>query len=621
MSQEYKILNISATTSGGITDYETTYVSSSATSINFNTVSATTFYGSAAGLTDTSTFTGGTVSGDTNFSSNLSASTFYLNGSQVTNALPFNIYVDDTQQNSQGEVRWYHLFTSGGTGIASKYLTSDGLTKTGGNTFLFSSVFGGSGNATTIQAVDEAPACHGFNYNTSTGLAQWLFLESKTTGVLIGGTVDGLEVEENSTAVNCWVQGLSINSGTTFFPMTTDVYTTGGTYSSSSGAITFGTTMGGSYVVSGLYKGFSTIVIVKTTADLPTPSGGFYDLTTAGTLYYIDTTLLNIGTNYLKCSENVGFRGNSSLLTTILYTGTGAAIRGTDVSCSFSLFSVSAPQAFDFTNTARDKYISFQNLGIASQTSASTITGYKVAVFEIVNCLSNVGVFNFTNNGYLVTNFIYIDSSNTGTQITINPNTYTKLSLNNIDLTVNSGSTGINITSTNISLGQINGCIFQGTATAANRLVGVNGNTTGWDIHYGDNTGISGLQYNDIEIISTTDATFANGAGTYIESSTVRAYIPTISYYDSLATSMEAKIISLMTSAEATFQIGVRNISSLTNLGGLQTAVVPGKLGVVESGYVAITPNRLYNAYYVKTSNTGGNVATRYAIKIRVKTY
>lgn len=366
---------------------------------------------------------------------------------------------------------------------------------------------------------------------------------------------------------------------------------------------------------------FNTVKIVKTTADLPTPSGGFYDLTTTGTLYYIDTTLLNLGTNYLKCSANIGFRGNSSLITTILYTGTGAAIRGNNVSCSISLLSVSAPQAFEFIDTGRTKYLSFQNIGIASQTSASTITGYDVSVFSIVNCLNNVGVFNFTNNAFIVIDKLNINSGNTGSQIIINPQSYTKLNLSYLDLTVNTGSSGITVNSTNIQLGQINGCTFQGTAAVANRLIGVNGNTTNWDISYGNNIGIAGLQFNDIEIISTADATFANGAATYTEASTVRSYVPTISFYDPLATNMEIKGIGLITSVEATFQIGIRNLITSTNLGGLQTAVVPGTLGVVESDYVTATPNRLYNIYYVKASNTGGNVATRYAIKIRVKTY
>lgn len=586
------------------------------------TIRSASFLGNGSGLSGITVFTGGTVTGTTNFSNNLSASTFYLNGSQVTNALPLNVYFDNLSQSGQVEVRWYGLTVLGGIGTASKFLTSNELTKTSSNTFLFSTVFGGSGNATTIQALDEAPGCYGFNYNTSTGLAQWLFLESKTTLVnLLGTTVEGLEVEENSTAVNCWVQGLSINSGTTFFPRTTDVYTTGGTYNSSTGAATFGNTMGGTFAVGGFYKGLSTWVIVKTIADLPTPSGGFYDLTTAGALYYIDASLLNLGTNYLKCSANVGFRGNSSLLSTILYTGSGAAIRGNNVSCSLSLLAVSAPQAFEFIDTGRTKFLSFQNIGIASQTSHSVITGYNVAVFDIINCLGNVGVFNFTNNSFVVMDKININSGNTGTQIIVNPNTYTKLNFSNLDLTVNTGSTGLTITSTNIELGNLYGSTFQGTAAVSNRLIGVNGNTTGWDIAYGNNTGISGLQYSDIEIISTTDATFANGAATYTEAATVRSYVPTIAFYDPLATNMEVKGIGLITSVEATFQIGIRNLNTSTNLGGLQTAVVPGTLGVVESDYVVVTPNRLYNIYYVKAINTGGNVATRFAIKIRVKTY
>ena len=75
MSQEYKLISISASTSGGITDTQTEYVSTSAATINFSsvtmdTISATTLYGGGANLT-------GIITGATNVG----------NGSNVFNSV------------------------------------------------------------------------------------------------------------------------------------------------------------------------------------------------------------------------------------------------------------------------------------------------------------------------------------------------------------------------------------------------------------------------------------------------------------------------------------------------------------------------------------------------------
>lgn len=102
---------------------------------------------------------------------------------------------------------WFSVTTAGGVGRVSTFLTSDGATKTAGNTFLFTAVFGGDGGTTTIQTLAEACACFGFQYNVTTGLAEWVFEESNTDNVLIGGTTTGLEYEENGTTILVWVEG------------------------------------------------------------------------------------------------------------------------------------------------------------------------------------------------------------------------------------------------------------------------------------------------------------------------------------------------------------------------------------------------------------------------------
>lgn len=118
-----------------------------------------------------------------------------------------NYYIDEVQKTNI-DVRYYNLTISGGSGQCSKYLTSDGLAKSVGNTFLFTSVLYGHGISNTIESIAEAATCFGFSYNTTTGLGTWLFLESKNTGVLIGGNVEGLEAQENSSTVVCGVIGI-----------------------------------------------------------------------------------------------------------------------------------------------------------------------------------------------------------------------------------------------------------------------------------------------------------------------------------------------------------------------------------------------------------------------------
>src|ERR1700741_1145983 len=129
-----------------------------------------------------------------------------VRGKQVK-GLP-EYYVDDVKQMNV-QKRGYNLTIAGGDGRASKFLTSDGLTKSGSNTFLFSSVFNGGGFMKTIQSDTEAATCCGFTYNTGTGLAEWKFMESNTSSIgALGGTAEGLEDEENGSTVFCFVEGI-----------------------------------------------------------------------------------------------------------------------------------------------------------------------------------------------------------------------------------------------------------------------------------------------------------------------------------------------------------------------------------------------------------------------------
>lgn len=103
--------------------------------------------------------------------------------------------------------RNYSLTVAGGAGLATVYLTSDGLTKGVSNTFRFSNVRNVIAGTNTIQTTPEGPVLGGWSYNSSTGLLTTKFMESKTTSVLLGGTVEGLEAEENGTVIKVIVFG------------------------------------------------------------------------------------------------------------------------------------------------------------------------------------------------------------------------------------------------------------------------------------------------------------------------------------------------------------------------------------------------------------------------------
>lgn len=356
-------------------------------------------------------------------------------------------------------------------------------------------------------------------------------------------------------------------------------------------------------------------VLVNSVSDLPAASGGTITLA-ANTVYEFNTGSFNIGTNYLTISDGTIIQGQSSFNTSIVYTGTGGALRGTDVSFAARQIVFASPvgSVLDFTNVAQTKNISLQNCVISSQTSASVITGYNIVFMSQTRFISCVGGLNLVNNLGVALELVVFNATNSGTYITLTPTATTTVKIQNCDLEINTGNIGINVTAVTIASGIIIGCDFKGTATVANRLTGVNGNTTGWNISYGANIGIAGLQFVDIEITTTTNAALGNAAGTYVDTG-VKSYALPISAYDPLATVMEGKITALMTNAVAV-QAGVYDVTTAAIVGGLGGAVSGTDVAVM-SNFIAITPNREYTGYYVKPTGA----STRKSLKLTLKIY
>lgn len=102
------------------------------------------------------------------------------------------------------EMAFLDLTVSGGAGIVGVYLTTDGLVKSGSNSFRFTNVLFGwssSNPSGSMPTISESGIAGPFYYDSATGLAQWRILESNETTVLILNTqVTGNEAKENGYA-------------------------------------------------------------------------------------------------------------------------------------------------------------------------------------------------------------------------------------------------------------------------------------------------------------------------------------------------------------------------------------------------------------------------------------
>lgn len=109
----------------------------------------------------------------------------YHNGTSVNNTITATVAgVDTTGENT------------------TIYLTDDGTVN---GTLLFSDVYHVSAAAEEIQATLEAPAFHGYSYDSGTGALILKFLESNNAGLAI---LSGLEAEEATTPFTVFVVGI-----------------------------------------------------------------------------------------------------------------------------------------------------------------------------------------------------------------------------------------------------------------------------------------------------------------------------------------------------------------------------------------------------------------------------
>lgn len=367
----------------------------------------------------------------------------------------------------------------------------------------------------------------------------------------------------------------------------------------------------------------NNVVIVNTIADLPVPALGTYNLL-ADTTYWFMPGVFNIVDTFtlLNNTQIIGFGINS---TTIIYTGVGSLFIGVNSNNLIKDLSLSSTTGslLNINNTVSFS-VSLINLNLSTFSSLGQVIGGN-AYFDNIKTISAcqtgfdlsgaLGIVKFDNCLFEVVSAfspycIRVQNGSTG----ISFECY------NSNFRVNTTQRGIYIVGTYVlsKFGCLRGNYFYGTGASSTRLQGVNGGSTGWIINFGENTGIAGLQFVELSLSSQTDVAFPNAAGTYIESTTVRGYIKNANKYQDYATIVECKAEILANGTTETLQVGVRNLTDGINVGGLKVAIPVATNTPVDSDYVVVTEDRLYNVYYVKTI---GNTLVRTGINLKFKIY
>lgn len=218
-------------------------------------------------------------------------------------------------------------------------------------------------------------------------------------------------------------------------------------------------------------------VVINTLSDFPAASGGKITLLPS-TKYFITGSIV-IGTDYIEMSENTTLEGVSGFVAQIIYTGSGGAIRGTDVTCSINSITFVASgvsgKVFDLSNAANTKTFVLQQCIIANSTEIGSVDGFNIVLIDIVNHVNNSDGWTFTDN----TNLFLLDTSfsddNGGTFVDLSSGTFDNVIISRCNFEVGGGDTGLDIDYASITVtNSIN--IFSNVFSGAGTL------TTGFDV-------------------------------------------------------------------------------------------------------------------------------------------
>ena len=258
-------------------------------------------------------------------------------------------------------------------------------------------------------------------------------------------------------------------------------------------------------------------VVVKSLSNLPTPDiNGAIQLQNNKT--YLFQGLVNLGTNYLVAGTSNTIMGFDKSDDGIIYTGTGAAIRSTNYTCTISNIFTSQPngQLIDFVGREIDS-IQIRECIIGSG-AIGTVNGGNIVAFNNNICSANMTgglTIEGTGRNIGIANN-YFANENAPVILNLPSGTFRTAKIADNDFRVN--NIGIQVGSgfmfTTQGGGQISDNIFSGTAPSSNRIVGVDDDTIMWLLE--NNTGLvstsDGYSPNTIKVL--TDDFFTGGTET-----------------------------------------------------------------------------------------------------------
>ncbi len=249
------------------------------------------------------------------------------------------------------------------------------------------------------------------------------------------------------------------------------------------------------------------IIQVNNITDLPAPSGGKHVLE-ANTAYFFNTSI-NIAGNYIECGDNTTIQGNSTFLAQIIYTGTGAAIRGVDVTVSIShvtfIASGVGASVFSFTNAAKDKNFIFRNSAVTLSTEIGTISGYKIALIQTINHSTNLDGWTFDAVKHLFFLDTFFDSANGGTYIDLPTGTFDDVIMARNRFDVPAAAIGLAIDAETIT-------VTNNISIISNIISGVGTHTTGFTV--ADLKFDVKMNFGIVDFVSGASMTWSENTGT-----------------------------------------------------------------------------------------------------------
>lgn len=370
----------------------------------------------------------------------------------------------------------------------------------------------------------------------------------------------------------------------------------------------------------------NSFVLVKSKSDLPTPVSGVITLSD-NTTYEINGQIV-LGADYIELGASNIIYGVDKSDDGLVYTGTGAAIRGTDKDFSLRSFYLVSNNASGSalgvtssgTNIAEIAEIIFN--GCSSLGSAS---GFDVFVFRnnlTINCADgftmsgvNDDVF-FTDNIFkesaTATNPTYLDFSGT----------YSVGILDRNHFEVDTSEVAINVDNTT-TIGNVFSIVNNVITGNGSGLTGINANQTGFNIPAKSNFGIAGKLVFKLTLVlqawSTTSASYLEIPET--------VPIESADFYEDGATTIEASL----TASVSHDQSGNRTDIELYNLtdglsiasSEIQTTVTSaGVYEVVSSpSSFTITGDKEYRVRLRRGTGSGQNDALIRSCALEIMVY